>query len=152
MLRNKYTDTSVQKEDIPWFSGYVEQTSAMTQLLQEARINHKDLTVVWLDLANAYGSTPPQTNTSGYASVLHSRPFKVTSLWITSIKTIWDSQAADSQPPASKRYCHRDGSSLSNCWSWFRHEYQGSKKRHQGKHWNLSAIQGGLLTTWQSPQ
>ena len=65
----------------------------------------------------------------------------VTSLWITSIKNIWGSQAADSQPPASKRYCHRDGSSLSNCSSWFKNDYQGSKKRHPDKHWKLSAIQ-----------
>ena len=28
----------------------------MVHLLHEARINHKDLTVVWLDLANAYRS------------------------------------------------------------------------------------------------
>ena len=80
MLRNKYADTSVQMGEIPGFSSYMEHTSALTQLLQEARINHNDLTVVWLDLAYAYGSIPPQTNTSGYASVLHSRPFKVTSL------------------------------------------------------------------------
>jgi len=32
----------------------------LTQLLHEARINQKDLTVVWLDLANAYGSMPHQ--------------------------------------------------------------------------------------------
>jgi len=60
MLKNKYTDTFVPRKDIPRFSGYVEYTHAMTQLLQEARINHKYLTVVWLDLANAYGSIPHQ--------------------------------------------------------------------------------------------
>jgi len=76
MLRNKYTDTSVQKGEIPGFSSYVEHTSALTQLRHEARINHKDLTVVWLDQDNAYGSHTPPTNTSGYASVLHPRPFK----------------------------------------------------------------------------
>ena len=60
MLGNKYVDTSVQKGGIPGFSGCVEHTSALTQLLHEARIDHKDLTVVWLDLANAYGSIPHQ--------------------------------------------------------------------------------------------
>jgi len=54
-----------------------EHTSAMTKLLHEAKINHKDLTVVWLDLANAYGYIPPSTNTSGYASVLHPRPCNI---------------------------------------------------------------------------
>ena len=32
-------------------------------------------------------------------------------------------------------------SSLSNCLSWFKHDYQGSKKGHQGKHLTLPAIQ-----------
>jgi len=32
----------------------------MTKLLHEAIINHNDLTVVWLDLANAYGYIPHQ--------------------------------------------------------------------------------------------
>ena len=76
MLINKYTDTSVQKEEIPGFSNYFEHTRAITKLLHETMIKHKDLTLVWLDLANAYGSIPPPTNTSGYASVLHYRPFK----------------------------------------------------------------------------
>jgi len=76
MLGNKYTDISVQKGDIPGFSSYVEYTSALTQLLHESRINSKYLTVVCLDQANAYGSIPSPTNTSGYVSVLHHRPFK----------------------------------------------------------------------------
>jgi len=76
MLINKYTDISVQKGEHPGFSDYFEHTRAITKLLHKARINHKYLTVVWLDLANAYGSTPPPTNTSGYTSVLHPRPFK----------------------------------------------------------------------------
>ena len=70
------TCISVKKVDIPGLSSYVEHTHVLTQLLHEARINRKDLTVVWLDLANAYGSHTPPTNTSGYASVLHPRPFK----------------------------------------------------------------------------
>ena len=55
MLRNKYTDTSVQKGEIPGISSYVEHTSALTHLLNKARTSHKNLTLVWLDLANAYG-------------------------------------------------------------------------------------------------
>ena len=46
MLRNKYIDTSVQKGDIPEFSGCVEHTSALFQLLHEARTSHKELTVI----------------------------------------------------------------------------------------------------------
>ena len=60
MVENEYLDTSVQKGGIPRFSKCIEHTNALTQLLHEARINHKNLTVVWLDLANAYGSIPHQ--------------------------------------------------------------------------------------------
>ena len=56
MISNNYIDTSVQKGGIPGFSGCVEHTSTLTQLLHEARIRNNSLTVVWLDLANAYGS------------------------------------------------------------------------------------------------
>ena len=48
------------EEKIAGFSSYVEHTRATTQLLHEARINHKDFTMVWLDLANAYGFIPHQ--------------------------------------------------------------------------------------------
>ncbi|XP_052238470.1 uncharacterized protein LOC127849759 [Dreissena polymorpha] len=60
MTTNTYIDTSVQKVGIPGFSGCVEHTSALTQLLYEARINKMNLTIVWLDLANAYGFIPHQ--------------------------------------------------------------------------------------------
>ena len=54
------TCISVKKVDIPGLSSYVEHTHVLTQLLHEARINHKDLTVVWLDQDNAYGYIPHQ--------------------------------------------------------------------------------------------
>jgi hypothetical protein len=58
MVDNQYVDTSVQKGGVPGFSGCIEHTSIITQLVSEAKINKKDLTVVWLDLANAYGTIP----------------------------------------------------------------------------------------------
>ncbi|KAK0147596.1 hypothetical protein N1851_012927 [Merluccius polli] len=51
-LKNKYIDTSEQKGGIP---GSI--TGLVTQLLREAK-NRGDLVVLWLDLANAYGSMP----------------------------------------------------------------------------------------------
>ncbi|XP_033747101.1 uncharacterized protein LOC117332324 [Pecten maximus] len=60
MTSNEYIDSSVQKGGIPGFPGCIEHTSAITQLIREAKINYGDLTVVWLDLANAYGSVPHQ--------------------------------------------------------------------------------------------
>ncbi|XP_063418448.1 uncharacterized protein LOC134701249 [Mytilus trossulus] len=58
MTDNNYVDTSVQRGGIPGFSGCIEHTSIISQLIQEAKVNKKDLTVVWLDLANAYGTVP----------------------------------------------------------------------------------------------
>jgi hypothetical protein len=58
LLANNYIDMSVQKGGVPGVSGCVEHTSALTQIIQEAKENKGDLAVLWLDLANAYGSIP----------------------------------------------------------------------------------------------
>ena len=58
LVANGYIDTSVQKGGIPGFSGCVEHTSTISQLIREAKENKGDLTVVWLDLANAYCTVP----------------------------------------------------------------------------------------------
>ncbi|CAC5381066.1 unnamed protein product [Mytilus coruscus] len=58
MIENSYIDTSMQKGGIAGFSGCVEHTSVLSQLIHEAKTGKKNLAVVWLDLANAYGSVP----------------------------------------------------------------------------------------------
>ncbi|KAK0134731.1 Retrovirus-related Pol polyprotein from type-2 retrotransposable element R2DM [Merluccius polli] len=58
LLKNGYIDTSVQKGGIPGVPGCLEHRGVVTQLLREARENKGDLVVLWLDLANAYGSMP----------------------------------------------------------------------------------------------
>ena len=58
MTVNEYVDTSSQKAAIPGFSGCVEHTSILSQLIRETKADKGDLTVAWLDLANAYGSIP----------------------------------------------------------------------------------------------
>ncbi|XP_052260987.1 uncharacterized protein LOC127865138 [Dreissena polymorpha] len=55
-----YINTSSQKGGVPGFSGCIEHTSAITHLISEAKKGRKDLTVVWLDFANANGSIPHQ--------------------------------------------------------------------------------------------
>ena len=55
---NGYTDTSVQKAGIPGFPGCVEHCAMIWHTIQEAKVNNDNLSVVWLDLANAYGSVP----------------------------------------------------------------------------------------------
>lgn len=58
LLSNGYIDTSVQKGGIPGVPGCIEHTSVLSKIIQDARENKGDLTVLWLDLANAYGSIP----------------------------------------------------------------------------------------------
>ena len=57
LTANRYIDTSVQK-GVPGFSGCLEHTSAISQIIRETKVNNKDLTVIWQDLAYAYGSIP----------------------------------------------------------------------------------------------
>lgn len=60
LTANKYINTSVQNGGVPRFSGSVEYTSTITQLIRQAKAGRKVLTVVWLNLANAYGSIAHQ--------------------------------------------------------------------------------------------
>ena len=57
-LANKYIDTSIQKGGVPAVSGCMEHTAILSQLIREAKAEKKGLVVVWLDIANAYGSIP----------------------------------------------------------------------------------------------
>lgn len=58
LLKNKYIDTSVQKGGIAGVPGCLGHTGVLTQLIREAREENGDIAVLWLDLANAYGSMP----------------------------------------------------------------------------------------------
>ena len=58
MLANTYMDISVQKGGVPGVSGCLEHTRVLTKLIKEAKATKGELTVLWLDLANAYGTVP----------------------------------------------------------------------------------------------
>lgn len=60
MTENGYINTSIQKggRGVPGFSGCLEDTTILSHLIQEARRSKGNLSVVCLDLANAYGSMP----------------------------------------------------------------------------------------------
>ena len=55
---NGYINESVQKAGIPGIPECIEHAYSIWDIIQEAKKNRKDLNVVWLDLANAYGSVP----------------------------------------------------------------------------------------------
>lgn len=59
-LSNNYIDTSCQKAGVPGFPGCVEHSTMIWEQIQTAKRVKSDLHVVWLDLANAYGSVPHQ--------------------------------------------------------------------------------------------
>lgn len=56
MLTNNYIDIAVKKGRVPGVSGCIEHSSVLTQIIREARKEKGELDVIWLDLANAYGS------------------------------------------------------------------------------------------------
>ncbi|XP_078679452.1 uncharacterized protein LOC144915086 [Branchiostoma floridae x Branchiostoma belcheri] len=58
LLENGLVNTSVQKAGVPGFSGCLEHSSMIWHTIQSAKKSRKSLSVVWLDLANAYGSVP----------------------------------------------------------------------------------------------
>ena len=60
MVENSYIDSSIQQAGILGFSGCIEYTSVITQLIKEAKKDKKNFAAVWLDLANAYGYVPHQ--------------------------------------------------------------------------------------------
>ena len=58
ILQNKYVDTTVQKGGVPEVKGCIEHFGAMWEVIKDAKLNRRNLNVVWLDLANAYGAVP----------------------------------------------------------------------------------------------
>ena len=55
---NGYVDESVQKAGVPGIPGCIEHAFTIWDAIQEAKKTNESLNVVWLDLANDYGSVP----------------------------------------------------------------------------------------------
>ena len=60
LLANGYIDETVQKAGLPGTPGCIEHVNTIWESIQDAKREKSDLTVVWLDLANAFGSVPHQ--------------------------------------------------------------------------------------------
>ena len=58
LKKNDLIDVSVQKAGIPGFSGCLEHVGVIWQQIQAAKRQGRDLHVLFLDLANAFGSVP----------------------------------------------------------------------------------------------
>ena len=55
---NGHVDESVQKAGVPGIPGCIEHAFTIWDAILEAKKTNENLNVVWLDLANAYGSVP----------------------------------------------------------------------------------------------
>jgi len=51
-------DEADEKGGVPGISGCVEHTNVLNQVIREARENKGNLAMLWLTLANTYGSIP----------------------------------------------------------------------------------------------
>lgn len=78
LSKNSYIDTSVQKGGVPGVPGCLEHTGVVTLLIREANESKGDLAVLWLDLANAYGSIPHKLVETAQAR--HHVPVKICNL------------------------------------------------------------------------
>ena len=58
--KNGFVNESVQKAGIPGIPGCIEHAFAIWESIQHAKKQKEDVAMVWLDLANAYGSVPHQ--------------------------------------------------------------------------------------------
>ena len=57
LLKNSFVNTSIQKAGVPGFPGCIEHTAMLWDRIKTAkREKLSELHVIWLDLANAYGS------------------------------------------------------------------------------------------------
>jgi hypothetical protein len=58
VMNNRFIDISIQKAGVPGFPGCIEHAHMIWECIQRHKKEKKDLDVIWLDLANAYGSIP----------------------------------------------------------------------------------------------
>ena len=58
LRQNDYINEEVQKAGIPSLPGCIEHAFSIWDKIQEVKEKKEDLSVIWLDLANAYGSVP----------------------------------------------------------------------------------------------
>ena len=81
---NKFIDNSIQKGSIEKIPGCWEHLSMVWHALKEARVKKSNLAVIWLDIANAYGSIPHKL----IVFALHR--YGVSPQWIRLIETYYE--------------------------------------------------------------
>ena len=74
VMSNRYIDTTIQKGGVPGVPGCIEHTTMIWESIQQARRNRLSLYVVWLDLANAYGSVHINSFGKHWRTIMHQYP------------------------------------------------------------------------------
>ena len=104
LVANSYIDTTVQKGGVSGHPGCLEHNSIITQQLKEAREKKGNLALIWLDLANAYGSIPHRLDEK--AVTLYHIPLKVQELvptYYNNIKVRFTTKSFTTSPLGRRR-------------------------------------------------
>ena len=84
VTKNNMIDTMFQKGSIQKKAGCWEHTSMVRAALKDAHSKRRSLSIIWLDLANAYGSVP-------HMLILFAlRRYKIPEDWITLVIKYYD--------------------------------------------------------------
>ena len=84
MTKNNLIDTMYQKGSIQKMGGCWEHTSIVWAALKDAWSKRRSLSILWLDLANAYGSVPHMLILFAW------RRYKIPEDWITLVIKYYD--------------------------------------------------------------
>ena len=98
---NKFIDNSIQKGSIEKIPGCWEHLSMVWHALKEARVKKSNLAVIWLDIANAYGSIPHKL----IVFALHR--YGVSPQWIRLIETYYEGIFSKSFSESATSAWHR---------------------------------------------
>ena len=99
--KNKFIDTSVQKGCMENIPGCWEHIAMVWEALKDARLKHRDLVTIWLDIANAYGSIPHKL------IFLALKRYGIPKKWISIIKIYYDGLWSKSASEGAKSSWHR---------------------------------------------
>ena len=77
MLDKEYTNTLVQKDGVPGVPGCLERTSVIFKITEDAKRNHGDLTLLWLNLISrevTSGCSTGKRHPTGAHQGMHGQP------------------------------------------------------------------------------
>ena len=101
LKNNKIIDSSIQKGCMEKIPGCWEHMSLVWSALQNSKTNGNDLTAIWLDIANAYGSVPHQLIFTAL------QRYNVPSSWLQLLKVYYENIYSKCFSPLSPSHWHQ---------------------------------------------